>query len=59
MLIRETLPSRLLTPSCGVRHRVIAREWKRYLERADDHQTVGSVPVRVLANSSEEEGERV
>jgi hypothetical protein len=42
-----------------VRHGVIAREWKRYLEAIGDRQTVGSAPVRIFANSSEEEGERV
>jgi hypothetical protein len=42
-----------------VRHGVIAREWKRYLEAVGDHQTVGSTPVPLFVNSSEEEGERV
>jgi hypothetical protein len=38
---------------CDVRHRVINRKWKRYLEGAGDRQTVGSAPVCVLVNSSE------
>jgi hypothetical protein len=42
---------------CDVRHRVINREWKRYLEGAGDHQTVGSAPS-VIANSSEEKRRR-